>query len=152
MLLCLLGCAHVPDTPVPTEPARPTAQYTVTIFDNFGGAKVRVCLEGATVRELVPIGDGAGRELSGAWIDGDMLDTSRGRIRLRQPSPVSCVDYETRFSSPMFRASDSDAVVVTQAQWLWRPDPFPPDLDASIRFVIPAGGHASFPWPRSDAV
>ena len=152
VLLCLLGCAHAPETPVPTEAARPTAQYTVTIFDNFGGAKVRVCLEGATVRELVPIGDSAGRELSGAWIDGETLDTSRGRIRLRHASRVSCVDYETRFSSPMFRASDSDAVVVTQAQWLWRPDPFPPDLDASIRFVIPAGGDASFPWPRSDAV
>jgi hypothetical protein len=152
VLLCLLGCVHAPETPAPTEPVRATAHYTVTIFDNFGGAKVRVCLEGATVRELVPIGDSAGRELSGAWIEGEMLDTARGRIRLRQPSRVSCVDYETRFGSPMFRASDSDAVVVTQAQWLWRPDPFPPDLDASIHFVVPAGGQASFPWPRSDAV
>ena len=152
VLLCLLGCGHGPETPAPAEPIRATAHYTVTIFDNFGGAKVRVCLEGATVRELVPIGDSAGRELSGAWIEGDMLDTGRGRIRLRQPSRASCVDYETRFGSPMFRASDSAAIIVSQTQWLWRPDPFPPDLDTSVRFVLPADGQVSLPWPSSDAI
>jgi hypothetical protein len=151
VLLCLLGCSHVPETPGPTELNRATAHYTVTIFDNFGGAKVRVCLKGATVRELVPIGDSSGRELSGAWIDGETLDTARGRIRLRQPSRVSCVDYETRFGSPMFRASESAAIIVSQTQWLWRPDPFPPELDASVRFVLPGGGQASLPWPSSDA-
>ena len=152
MLLCLLGCSHAPETPPPREQSRAAARYTVTIFDNFGGAKVRACLEGALVRELVPIGDSAGRELSGAWIEGDELDTARGRIRLRQPSRASCVDYETRFGAPMFRASGSGAIIVSQTQWLWRPDPFPPELDASVRFVLPAGGQVSLPWPRSDTI
>jgi len=112
---------------------------------------VRACFEGAAVRELVPIGDSAGRELSGAWIEGDTLDTARGRIRLRQPSRASCVDYETRFGTPRFRASDSNAVLVSQTQWLWRPDPFPRGLEASVRFVLPADGQVSLPWPRSDS-
>ncbi|MBW2381212.1 MAG: hypothetical protein JRG70_16980, partial [Deltaproteobacteria bacterium] len=124
----------------------------MTISDNFGGAKVRVCLEGATVRALVPIGDSAGHELHGAWIQGDTLDISRGRIRLPQSLHASCVDYETRFGTPMLRANDSAAIIVSQAQWLWRPDPFPRELDTSIRFVLPADQQVSLPWPHSDAV
>jgi len=152
VLLCLLGCAHAPERPAPTQSTRASAHYTVTISDNFGGAKVRVCLEGATVRALVPIGDSAGHELHGAWIQGDTLDISRGRIRLPQSLHASCVDYETRFGTPMLRANDSAAIIVSQAQWLWRPDPFPRELDTSIRFVLPADQQVSLPWPHSDAV
>jgi hypothetical protein len=138
--------------PPPKGSSGATAHYTVTIFDNFGGAKVRACLEGATVRELVPIGDSAGRELSGAWIEGVTLDTARGRIRLRESSRAWCVDYETRFRNAMFRASDSDAILMSQTQWLWRPEPFPPDLDASVRFMLPTDRQVSLPWPRADAI
>ena len=148
-LLCLLGCAHTPEAPAPTQP---TARYTVTIFDNFRGAKVRVCLEGAPARELVPIGDSAGHELRGAWLEGDTLDISRGRIRLPHSSHAPCIDYETRFGMPMLRSNDSTAIIVSQTQWLWRPEPFPHDLDASVRFVLPADQQVSLPWPHSDAV
>jgi len=150
VLFCLLGCAHAPETPAPPLPSRATAHYTVTIFDNFGGAKVRACFEGGTVRELVPIGDSAGHELRGAWIEGDALDISRGRIRVPHSSHASCVDYETRFGMPMLRANDSTAIIVSQTQWLWRPDPFPHELDASVRFVLPADQQVSLPWPHSD--
>jgi hypothetical protein len=150
-LLCLFGCVHAPQGPSPQVRSHATARYTVTIFDNFEGAKVRICIEGAPVRELVPIGDSAGRELSGAWSQGDALETARGRIRLREPGRASCVDYETRFRDPMFRASDSTAILVSQTQWLWRPEPFPPDLEASVRFVLPADGKVSLPWRHSGA-
>jgi hypothetical protein len=90
--------------------------------------------------------------LRGAWVEGETLDTPRGRILLRQPSRASCVDYETRFGTPTFRASDSSAAIVSQTQWLWRPEPFPHELDASVRFVLPADGQVSLPWPRSDAI
>jgi hypothetical protein len=111
---------------------------------------VRACFEGGTVRELVPIGDSAGHELRGAWIEGDALDISRGRIRVPHSSHASCVDYETRFGMPMLRANDSTAIIVSQTQWLWRPDPFPHELDASVRFVLPADQQVSLPWPHSD--
>ena len=150
VLLCLLGCAHAPETPAPTLPSRTTAHYTVTVFDNFGGAKVRACFEGGTVRELVPIGDSAGHELRGAWIEGDTLDISRGRIRVPHSSHASCVDYETRFGMPMLRTNDPTAIIVSQTQWLWRPDPFPHELDASVRFVLPTDQQVSLPWPHSD--
>lgn len=151
VLLCLLGCVRAAETPAPQVRSRATAHYKVTIFDNFDGAKVRACIAGAVVRELVPIGDSGGRELSGAWSEGDVLSTVRGRIRLREPGRASCVDYETRFGDPMFRANDSTAILVSQTQWLWRPDPFPPNLEASVRFVLPADGQVSLPWPRSEA-
>jgi hypothetical protein len=150
--VCLLGCAHAAEAPATTKPSPATAHYTVTIYDNFRGAKVRACLEGATVRELVPIGESDGRELSGAWLEGESLDIARGHIRLKEPLRAACIDYATRFEPPMLRPSDSDAVILSQAQWLWRPDPFPADLDASIRFVVPAGSEASFPWPSSEGV
>ena len=149
--LCFLGCAHVPEASPPQERSRATAHYTVTIYDNFGGARVRTCLKGMTVRGLVPIDDGGGRALRRAWIGDDPLDTAHGRIRLREPSRAACVDYETRFDPPMFRASDPAAVIVSQAQWLWRPDPFPRDLEASVRFELPVDGEVSLPWPRSDS-
>ena len=107
VLLCLLGCAHASEAPAPTQP---TARYTVTIFDNFGGAKVRVCLEGAPAHELVPIGDSAGHELRGAWLEGDTLEISRGRIRLSHSLHATCIDYETRFGMPMLRSIDSTAI------------------------------------------
>jgi hypothetical protein len=152
VLLCLLGCAHAREKPPPKDAPRATAHYTVTIFDNFGGAKVRLCFEGATVRQLVPIGDSEGRALRRAWIEDDKLDTTHGRIRLRHPLRASCIDYETRFGTPIFRASDSAAVIVSQTEWLWRPDPFPHELDTSVRFVLPADRQVSLPWPRADAI
>ena len=151
-LLCLVGCAHAPGASSPPTPSPGAAHYTVTIFDNFGGARVRVCLEGAPVRELVPIDDSGGRGLRGAWSDGEALDISNGRIRLSQTSRTSCFDYQTRFAELSFRAGDSAAVVLSQAEWLWRPDPYPPELEVSVSFVVPEGGQVSLPWPRSDGV
>jgi hypothetical protein len=52
----------------------------------------------------------------------------------------------------MFRASDPAAIIVSQTQWLWRPAPFPRELDASVRFVLPADGQVSLPWPSSDEI
>ena len=149
-LLWLLGCAHAPESPLSWEQARASAHYTVTIFDNFRGARVRLCLEGAKVDHLVPIGASAPGELRGAWIGGEPLDTAQGRIQLLQPARSSCIDYETRFRTPAFRTPNSAGVIVSQTQWLWRPDPFPPELEASVRFVLPADGQVSLPWPRSD--
>lgn len=151
-LLCLAACAHGSEAPLPTERPRETAHYTVTIFDNFGGARVRVCLEPATMLELVPIDDSAAGQLRGAWSDGTALDTTNGRIRLQQASGRPCVDYETRFGRSWFRARGSSAVVLSQTQWLWRPDPFPRELDATVRFILPADGQVSLPWPQSHAL
>ena len=150
--LCLLGCAHGPEASPRQDHGQLTADYTVTISDNFGGASVRVCFEGATVREFVPVGASGARALRGAWLEGGALDTERGRIRLREPSGPRCLDYETRFQPPMLRSNDRAAIVVSQTQWLWRPDPFPRELDASVRFVLPADAEVSLPWPTSDAV
>jgi hypothetical protein len=43
-------------------------------------------------------------------------------------------------------------VVLSQTQWLWRPDPFPRELDATVRFILPADGQVSLPWPQSNAL
>jgi len=54
VILCLCGCRHAPDAAQPT-PSAVTARYLVTTLDNVRGARVRVCSEGAPIRELVPI-------------------------------------------------------------------------------------------------
>jgi hypothetical protein len=102
--------------------------------------------------ELVPIDDSAAGQLRGAWSDGTALDTTNGRIRLQQALGTPCVDYETRFSRSWSRARGSSAVILSQTQWLWRPDPFPRKLDATVRFILPAGGQVSLPWPQSHAL
>jgi hypothetical protein len=46
--------------------------------------------------------------------------------------------------------NDTEAVLLSQAQWLWRVDPFPNDLDATVSFVVPAGARVAAPWPYRD--
>jgi len=150
-LLCLVACSHAPAAPSPYGQSGGIAHYTVTIFDNFGGARVRACVEGGNIRALVPVDDSAARELSGAWAEGSALDTTNGRIPLSEPARASCVDYETRFGNSWFRLDDSSAAILSQTQWLWRPDPFPRELDATVRFVLPPDGRVSLPWPQSGA-
>jgi len=149
-LVCLVACAHAPEEG-PRNPHAPRiAHYTVTIFDNLGGARVRACFKGANARELVPIDDSAAADLRGAWIAGAALETTNGRIPLNQASPDSCVDYETRFRRSWFQLSDSPAQILSQRHWLWRPEPFPRELDTSVRFVLREGGQVSLPWPHSN--
>jgi len=150
-LCCLVACAHASEGPPASGQSGAIAHYAVTIFDNFDGARVRACVEGANIRAWVPIDNSAAHGLSGAWAEGTAVEATNGRIPLRESSHTSCVDYETRFGSSRFRLDDSSAVILSQAQWLWRPDPFPQGLNASVRFAVPLGGQVSLPWPRSDA-
>jgi len=128
------------------------AHYSVTIFDNRDGARVRVCFEGNTIEKMVPIAGDAGRNLVGAWQNGVPLPTERGRIVLGQNAPSTCIEYETRFARGWFRGAKGDPVITSQKQWLWRPEPFPDDLEVSLRFVAPPQTQVSVPWPQKDGV
>ncbi|MGB3052421.1 MAG: hypothetical protein WBB42_15580 [Polyangiales bacterium] len=92
----------------------------------------------------------AARRLRGAWIDGIPLETRDGRIRLSQQIQPACVEYETRFERSRFRLGDSSAVVLSQTQWLWRPEPFPTEVSTSVRFALPGDGQVSLSWPQSN--
>jgi len=61
-----------------------------------------------------------------------------------------CLEYETQFERSRFGLGDSSAVVVSQSQWLWRPEPFPQQVSTSVRFAVPGDGQVSLAWPRSD--
>lgn len=149
-LLCLVACAHTPEAVPRNQHTRGIAHYTVTIFNDLGGARVRACFEDVAMAELVPMHGSAAAELRGAWLDGAPLETTNGRIPLSRASPESCVDYETRFGRNWFQPSDSPAVILSQKHWLWRPDPFPRELNTSVRLVLPGGGRVSLPWPHSN--
>lgn len=152
VLLCLAACAHGPN-PAETKPySRATAHYRVTIFDNLGGAHVHACFEGIEARELVPLVDSAAAELSGVFVDGAPARFSSGRVPLRQSGLETCADYRTRFSRTEFRSDEPASVVVSQARWLWRPEPFPRDWDVSVSVSLPDGMDVSLPWPRSAGV
>jgi hypothetical protein len=148
-LLAAIGCVHAEPAPVVQAESAVMAHYTVTIFDNFEGARVRACFDGTAVRELVPIDSAAAGAVRKAWADGRDVYIDAGRIRLSDPLRSSCVTYETRFRGLLFRAPDSSAVVMSQAQWLWRPEPFPRQQIAAVRFILPDGGRVSLPWPKS---
>ena len=145
--LSLLGCAHSTTTQPSTDDAS-RMHYEVTIFDNLGGAEVRFCAEGDPVRELVPMYRSAVRGLTRAWSDAGEIAVREGRIALPQGSSPRCVYYQTRFSGEMFRSRDERTVIVSQAQWLWKPSPFPTEPPATLSFVLPPGYEASVPFPR----
>ena len=97
-LLCLVSCAHGADR-VAVEPhSRGIAHYTVTIFDNLGGARVRACFNGVALADLVPIDGSAASRLRGAWIDGIPLEIRDGRILL-ESSNVHPSAWSTKPSS-----------------------------------------------------
>ena len=146
-----IGCAHGAPVPAAIDGA-PSARYEVTIFDNFDGAKVHACFEGFTLSHLSPMDGDAARSMGRAWSDHGALNVSAGRIELPTPTSAVCVSYETRFANEVFRTRDSRAVVVSQGEWLWRPEPFPSDLDASVSIALPSGARASLPWAHDGAV
>lgn len=149
-LLCLVSCAHsAGHAPVEPHPAG-IAHYTVTIFDNFVGARVRACFEGLALSALVPMDSSAAGQLRGAWIDIIPLETRDGRILLGQQPLPDCVEYETHFERSRFGLGNSSAVVLSQTQWLWRPEPFPRRLKTSVRFLVPGAGQVSLSWPQSS--
>jgi len=151
-LLCLVSCAHAADRVAVDPHSRGIAHYTVTIFDNLGGARVLACFDGLALSGLVPMDRSAASRLRGAWIDGIPLETRDGRILLSQQRSQECVEYETQFERSRFGLWDSSAVVISQSQWLWRPEPFPNEVSTSVRFVVSGNGRVSLSWPHSNGV
>jgi hypothetical protein len=92
----------------------------------------------------------AAGQLRGAWIDIIPLETRDGRILLGQQPLPDCVEYETHFERSRFGLGNSSAVVLSQTQWLWRPEPFPRRLKTSVRFLVPGAGQVSLSWPQSS--
>jgi hypothetical protein len=143
--VALVGCAHGAPPPAAVD-VDPTARYEITIFDNFDGAKVRACFEGFVLSHLSPVDSEAARGMMVARSDRGALEVRAGRIELPAPESSVCVSYETRFVDEVFRTRDTRAVIVSQSEWLWRPEPFPSDLDASVSFSLPSGTRVSLPW------
>lgn len=150
VLACLLGCTRAPVTDPRPDATPLSARYTVAILDDFRGANVRVCLEGGTIRELVPMRIDDAKRLESARIGDALVPHDRGRIPVRATSSAPCVEYSTQFDGAAIAADDAPAVVLSQAQWLWRPEPFPLGLEATVRFVLPPGQRVSAPWPQVD--
>jgi hypothetical protein len=150
VLLCFGACSHAPDV-APTRPSAVTARYVVEPLDNLRGARVRVCLEGDPVAELVPIHPSGTALVRQDADHGDRLDVRDDRIRLVE-SPPSCVDYQTRFERSLLQPKGGPAIVVSQAQWLWRPHPFPDQLDATVQFMLRNGERVSHPWPKGEGI
>lgn len=145
---CLLGCSHTVSTPTVTERA-PRARYEVTIFDNLDGAEVHACFEGFVPRHLAPVDRDAARGIVRAWTENGPLEVGADRIELPLPGGAVCLSYQTRFKNEFFRTQDSRAVIVSPAEFLWRPEPFPAHLDATVSITPPMGKSVSLPW-RSD--
>jgi hypothetical protein len=151
VLTALVGCAHAASVS-PALESDPSAEYVVTIFDNFGGARVYACFDGFAPSHLSPIDTEAAHGLRRAWSERGALDIHAGRIDLPAAMGALCVSYETRFVDEVFRSRDSRAVVVSQGEWLWRPEPFPSDLEASVSIALPPDARASLPWARNGSL
>ncbi len=118
------------------------------MLEGWGGAHVRVCFVGAAVERVVPTGASARNNLVDASLDGEQLDVEDGQVLLPANAASPCIEYQSRFERAGFRSTNKDAVILSQKQWLWRPEPFPQGLRASLRFILPEGAEASLPWPE----
>lgn len=149
VFLFLFACNQAGSTVPHLGATKLKVDYTVTVVDGLRGARVRVCLDGGPVYALAPIGASATTRLHGAWRDDQALEIEDERILLGESGRAGCVDYATRFSSSWI-PSDGSNVIAPQSQWLWRPSPFPDDVDVAVRFVLPPGARVSLPWPHVD--
>lgn len=113
---------------------------------------MRACFRGIDALVLLPVIESAAHELSAVLVDDVWESVSAGSVPLRHRGLESCVEYRTRFSRTEYRSEESDSVVVSQARWLWRPDPFPAAWDVSVSFSVPDGVKVSLPWARSGDV
>ena len=150
LVACVAGCPHTGST-TPSADVAPSLRYEVTIFDNLGGARVRVCAEGFALQELVPMYRSAARGLTRAWTRSGDLEVRAGRIDIPPERSGECSFYETRFSAEMFGEHDGSTVVVSQSQWLWRPRPLPPNAAVRASITLPAGARASTPFERDGS-
>lgn len=119
--------------------------YTFSPSVTLETMRVRICSRGAWPDALVPIHpDGAGRlraltlELDG----GRTPLVVSARIQTRALAPGACVALDIDLSpraDPFGTTRTDHAVFAPTSAWLWTPMPRPVDLDASARFVLPAG-------------
>ena len=129
-LLCLVSCAHGAASR-PRRAAFGWASLTTRLQSLTTSAVLAFAhaLPGLAWRRWFRSDRSAARQLRGAWIDGNPLETRDGRISLSQQLGTACVEYETQFERSRFGLEDSSAVVLSQSQWLWRPEPFPAELE-----------------------
>jgi len=147
LLSSTCACAHGSLPASTHEP--PGARFEVTFFDNLDGALVRACFTGFVPDQLVPIDDGSNRSLAWASSGGRRLAVRSGRVELGSQLDGGCLSYRTHFSREVFRTRDSRTVVVSQAQWLWRPMPFPDGMTAQVSLTLPSEADAALPFPKA---
>ena len=145
--IALSACARAKNVEVP-QVVHGTASYEVTLFDNFAGANVRACFTGFAPQTLVPIDESAARGLLSASVDDRALRTDDGEITLPKEVAAPCVEYAARFTGAMFVPISANAAVVSQSQWMWRPEPFPDRLRTTVRLQLPVEAEASLPFPK----
>ena len=151
LVMLILGCTARRGTTPPASVGPVAIDYTVRIREGLGAAEVHVCFNADSVRALVPIGRTITTRLQGAWHEGHPLEARDETIRLPRATGRLCVDYATRFE-PTWLPMTASTNVVSQSQWLWRPQPFPEALTASVRIVLPEGARVSLPWPLEGGI
>ena len=145
--IALSACVRAKTVEVP-QVVHGTASYEVTLFDNFAGANVRACFGGFAPRTLVPIDESAAHGLLSASLNGRPLRTDGGEITLPKNVAGPCIEYAARFTGVMFVPISARAAVVSQSQWMWRPEPFPDQLDTTVKLELPVDAEASLPFPK----
>ena len=123
-MIVACGASQSPSTR--SETAR--LDYRVILDPDLGGVRVRVCARGFSTSAFVSM-SGQGRAV---------------------PDPSdSCAGYDVRFpDGRWFSRRAAGLVVSAHEDWLWRPDPLPSVMSASVRFELPDDATVASPWPR----
>ncbi len=132
--------------------------YDVSIDEALTLIEVKLCFDGPAASELRAGKDEAAAKLSYArWLSpGSVhrLPVVEGVIRLEPGIRDACIGYgiklaESAGMSAIVRRVGRDVLASPNA-WLWRPQRRAANAQATLRFQLPAGTHASIPWPSHN--
>lgn len=153
--LCLTACAARPTAP--PRPARDALAYTVRWDAEAKRFDVTLCFEG-TMPERLIYGTPAAVPF---LIEPERLmpDGTRGPVRLRDgvmslPAAArgGCVAYGVDVQGALDRDAlmlaypGERSLLVAAELFLWRPQKRSPELQSTLRFVLPSGVQVSTPW------
>ncbi|MCA9681881.1 MAG: hypothetical protein KC457_06775, partial [Myxococcales bacterium] len=143
---------------VAEEASGPAARwrYTIAVDEALEHLDLGLCIVGPQPQRLVAT-EGALAYVEAARVrGGPELVREDGGLRVDDLGEQGCVDLRIDLGAAVADGgrdvvARSGSLMISPRSWLWHPARIPQDLDAQARFELPAGLHATVPWPEVDA-
>jgi len=129
--------------------------YTITVDEALADMDLSLCIEGPRPLRLRTADDAIGFVSDARVRGGPKLERDGQQLVVETLGEHGCLDLELDLEAASAAGGrDSlrrgDTLLLAPDRWLWYPALVPDQLDARARFELPAGVHATVPWPVDD--